>query len=159
MRLKEEEFRKLHFLGSWETEGGSLIAARYGSSFVLGKKVKGVDGMACTPFPNEPLLIKAFTSVVMRQSEAPEGADVPDLFSSQVTLDEATEAFKKTLNSEGQAQCPCCEDMARIYRRKLPTSGLMALYVMVQKNVRLKDGKMRIPRRGRLECGVQPHEA
>ena len=144
MKFTEKEYASLIVTAVWkQNDEELLILVHKKGTYYLGvRKLKIKDGLTCHSYPTPELAQKAFLSTVMKINPLPEGTSIPDLFRSQITLDEATAGFKKTLNGTGYATCPCCEDMHRIYQNKIRVSGIMILALMVHKKVQWKEGKV-----------------
>jgi len=134
MKLSEQEFRQLTFLGTWEIESGSIIAGQNSMGYLLGRKVKGYEGMAYVPYDSDEALMEAFISAV-RSKKAGNKPYTPDLFSSLDTLDEVQQRFREELDESGKAVCPCCGSIAIIHEKHIPPSSLSALATKVMGHV------------------------
>lgn len=143
MKLTEKQFKKLTVLAGIRNGKNLLILAHRKNIFYLGHRDrKNPNGFECRSFPTLELAHKAFLSVTSQLYNLPSSVDTPDLFRSQITLEEATAGFKKTLNDTGKSTCPCCEDHSVIYRRRIPVHGLTLLAIMVHRNVKWRNGKV-----------------
>jgi hypothetical protein len=143
MNLSEYEFKQLSITAVFRIKKELIILAHHKGIHYLGTRIpESSDGMVCDRYPTPELALKAYFLTMTQLNSFPSSVDTPDLFRSQITLDEATAGFKKMLNETGHSICPCCEHISRIYRRHIAPNGLMALAFMVHKNVKWRDGKV-----------------